>query len=328
MTTLTREQRIELRQSQRAAEAKRRNRGRKPRIIRSADTIAVVQGREELGSMANVPNSVIGVGWYPDIDGSGVVDTSDLLWVIGKWGQDDGYGGLVGTAHLLAVISAWEASEPDPIGGDLIAPLVDQPAMNVLNASIHAEANCITRNNGGQCVINCDDFELISQNGYGIYADSSTRTILNKGVVESKHYYAIRGRHIDLRADDVTFRCPEHSVRLYGWREGYMRNCVIEGEYFRAGGGAADEWVNPMDTGGTPEAPIVVEGGRLSLTKQLTIYNATHDMVFAPASWQGTTKIFIDTGAKNITIGGPNKPYIDTKGQSAVQLAARGIKIV
>lgn len=309
--------------------AKRANRGPHPRIIRDhkAKTITLMQrGVTLAGPLAYVPDSFIGSGWTPDIDHSGAVDVTDLLWCVTNWGGDDGHGGTVGIAHLLAIITAWEVDTPPTGELDLVQPMVDLPAMNLIRQGIHSEGNCITRNNGGTCTIRVDHGECVSQSGYGVYADGSSFTRFDHARIESKNYYCLRGSHRRLESNDSTFVSPHHSFRIYNWIQGYSLRDTFNVEYLRLGGGGANEWVDPINTGGTPELPIRFEGGHIAATAQVTFYSATHDFEFIDVDFAGTRKLFIDSGAKGLKFIRPkNMPPVDTKGATPSQLAARNI---
>lgn len=255
-----------------------------------------------------------------------VVDAAELLDVIGKWGW------IVDSpmvAHAPpAVVEPPPATQPPTTTLPEVPPMVDLAAMVVIGKAIHSIGNCITRNNGGNCTITVDQSVLQSQSGYGIYADTSTFTKVSASHVESVNYYCLRGHHIRFESTGSMWISPMHSFRIYGWRQGYSDRDTFNVEYLRLGGGGSDEWTNEIDTGGTPAAPIVFSGGRIHATKQVTIYDATHDITFRNMDFAGTGKIFIDLGATNIRFENcRNMPTIDVKGQSALQLAARGIVI-
>lgn len=304
-------------------------RGRVPTLRRDhkRGTITTEQDGRTRKTLIAIPDTFIGLGWKPDADGSGVVGVGDLVWVETHWGQPDGFGGTVAVNHLLAVITNWEVTATNEPGGTMIAPLVDRPVMNVIGESIESEGNCITRNNGGHCTIELDDASLVSRSGYCIYADSSDYTrIKNNSRLEAKNYYVLRGTHTRMEIDDSKFIAPHHSFRPYAWKRGWSRNSVYMVEYMRLGGGAANEWENPVDTGGTPDAPIRFEGDKIQASMQVTFYSATHDFEFIDCDFAGTRKLFIDSGAKGLKFIRPkNMPPVDTKGATASQLAARNI---
>lgn len=316
----------------RRAEEKRRTRGQVPRLRRSkrpgggTGMIFVEQAGVAMAPpVQQLPGAMIGQGWHPDVDGSGTVGTSDVLYVIAHWGQPDGFGGTYAVQHILAIITAWEVETTEP-GGANMPPLVDQPTMSVINRTIDCEGNCITRNNGGHCTINVDHAVLHSRSGYCMYADTSDLTRVHASNLTADGYYVLRGTHTVIEATASNFKAPNHSFRPYAWRGGFVRDCNFDVEYARIGGGAANEWENPIDTGGTPDDPIEWTGGRISATMQVTLYSATHDMIFDGVDWQGTRKIFIDTGARRIVFrNSKNFPPVDTKGQSQAQLQLRGV---
>lgn len=318
--------------TRRRAEEKRRNRGSVPRINphrRKKDRLIVIEqgGIAMAPPQPQLPGAMIGQGWKPDVDGSGAVGTSDMLHVIAHWGQPDGFGGTYAVQHVLAIITAWEVDTAP--GGANMAPLVDQPQMSVINRTIDCEGNCITRNNGGHCTINLDHAVLHSRSGYCVYADTSDLTRIHASNLTADGYYVLRGTHTVIEATASNFKAANHSFRPYAWRGGFVRDCNFDVEYIRIGGGAANEWENPIDTGGTPDDPIEWTGGRISATAQVTFYNKTHDFIFTDVDFGGTRKLFIDLGAKGLKFIRPrNLPTVDTKGQSTAQLAARGISIV
>lgn len=312
-----------------AAEEKRKRRGRLPHVRRDhkARLITLEQGGLAMAApVPQIPGAVIGQGWRPDIDGSGAVGPADLLYVIAHWGQPDGFGGTYAVQHLLLIISVWE-SETQP-GGANIPPMIDLPAMNVIRQTIDSEGNCITRNNGGHCTITLDHATLHSRSGYCIYADQSDYTKIGDSKLTADGYYVLRGTHPRMEIDRSTFTAPHHSFRPYGWRQGWSKGSTYNVEYMRFGGGAANEWTSPIDTGGTPENPIVYEGDRIAATMQCTFYDATHDFTFVDVDFAGTRKLFIDLGAKGLKFIRPrNLPTVDAKGASLAQLASRGISI-
>lgn len=258
-----------------------------------------------------------------------IVDTAELLDLIAKWGW------IVDSPMVAHAPPAMPEPEPPPVTQPPsttlpeVPPMVDLAAMVVIGKAIHSIGNCITRNNGGLCTITVDQSVLQSQSGYGIYADTSTFTKVNASHIESVNYYCLRGHHIRLESTGSMWISPNHSFRIYGWRQGYSQRDTFNVEYLRLGGGGSDEWTNEIDTGGTPAAPIVFSDGRILATKQVTIYDATHDITFRNMDFAGTGKIFIDLGATNIRFENcRNMPTVDVKGQSSAQLAARGIVII
>lgn len=202
------------------------------------------------------------------------------------------------------------------------APVKDQN-VNLSNVKIAVvSGDCVLGNNGNRITIALANSELKTDSGYCIYAAPSTKTVLNNVKATSTAYYVLRGIHEQYESQDSTL-IAGHSWRVYGCNGGFSKRDTYDVGQLRCGGGAADEWNSEQ-----PFANFVFEDDRIQARQQVTIYDATHDVVFRRCDFAGTGKIFIDLGAKNIRFEQcVNLPVIDVKGQTQSQLAARGIVI-
>lgn len=268
------------------------------------------------------------------------VNVTDLLSCIEGWGQHR-LTALTYQAPPPVPLPPAPGPAPGPLPNDMYNPhdpvvLGDQ---SFIRSHIHINATeqqyAIEIPNNRWCPLIEISDSLIEADAYAAWLQTAYAKFM-RTTFRSRGYYSVRGQATRYESSDCTYQ-GQHSWRMYNVRGGWCKRDVFDDESIRVGGGSANEWDGELPFGGTSEEPFLYERCIFKASVQMTIYDMDRWITYDTCDWTQCRKVRLELGARDIRFIDPHrhlslteqpgKCWLDAKGQSAAQLAARGILI-